>query len=154
MTDTTTDRLQTTGQAMMRYTLVFFFFAFGLYKFTAEEAAAIQPLMANSPIFSWLYALFSVQGASNLIGVVEVVAAVLIALRHWAPRLSAIGSGIAGFALLGTLSFLFTTPDLGPDLQGFLIKDLGLLGIAIWTAGEALRAHGQRLILGGRRIAA
>ena len=138
------DRLQNLGQGIMRYALVLFFVGFGLYKFTAEEAQAIQPLIANSPFFSWLLSLLSVQGASNLIGVVEITAGILIALRRWAPRLSAIGSAITVFALIGTLSFLFTTPGLTPDLQGFLLKDLGLLGIAVWTTAEAWRAHADR----------
>lgn len=136
--------LERSGRIVMRFSLVFFFLAFGLYKFTGEEAAAIQPLMANSPFFSWLYSLFSVQGASNVIGVVEVGAAVLIALRPFSPKASAIGSLITAGALLGTLSFLFTTPGLTGDMQGFLIKDLALLGIALWSAGEALRAARER----------
>ncbi len=49
-----------------------------------------------------------------------------------------------------TLSFLLTTPGvwqpgygfpaLSPSPGQFLAKDLVLLGAAIWTAGEALRA--------------
>ena len=136
--------LSKVGQAILRYSLVFFFLAFGLYKFTTEEAQAIQPLMAHSPFFSWLYGLFSVQGASMVIGIVEITAGLLILLRRWSPRLSAIGSLIAAFALLGTLSFLFTTPGLSSDLQGFLLKDLTLLGAAFWTAGEALTAAKPR----------
>jgi reactive chlorine resistance protein C len=42
------------------------------------------------------------------------------------------------FAL--TLSFLFTTPGLSPEWQGFLMKDLVLLGAAVWTAADSLRA--------------
>lgn len=136
--------LTTVGQAILRYSLVFFFIAFGLYKFTAEEAQAIQPLVENSIFFSWLYDLFSVQGGSIVIGIVEIGAGGLIALRRWRPDLSAIGSLISAFALLGTLSFLFTTPGLSPDLQGFLMKDLTLLGAALWTAGEALAAARTR----------
>ena len=45
-----------------------------------------------------------------------------------------------GMAMLVTLSFLVTTPNQGPDAQGFLIKDFFLLGAAIWSAGEALQA--------------
>ena len=52
-------------------------------KFTAYEAGAIQPLVANSPLMSWLYAIFSVQATSNLIGVAEIAAGVMIALRPW-----------------------------------------------------------------------
>lgn len=138
-------KLLRAGAILLRYSLVFFFVDFGLYKFTAEEALAIQGFMANSPMFSWLYLIFDVQGASNVIGVVEITAGVLIALRHWLPMLSAIGSLIAAFALVCTISFLFTTPGLGPDSQGFLIKDLTLLGAALWTAGEALLAASARV---------
>jgi len=41
---------------------------------------------------------------------------------------------------LTTLSFLITTPNVG-EASGFLLKDLTLLGAAIWTAGEALQAE-------------
>jgi reactive chlorine resistance protein C len=109
-----------------------------LYKFTGEEAQGTQPLMANSPLFSWLYAIFDVRSASNFIGIIEITAGILIAAYHWAPNLSAIGSLMAAFAFLWTRSFLFTTAGINPDMQGFLIKDLTLLGAALWTAGQAL----------------
>lgn len=143
------EKLLRTGAFVLRYSLVFFFVAFGLYKFTAEEAQAIQPLMANSPLFSWLYLIFDVRGASNFIGVFEITAGVLIAMRRWAPKFSAIGSLMAAFALVCTLSFLFTSPGVNPDMQGFLMKDLTLFGAALWTAGEALLAASRR-ISGGR----
>ena len=130
-------RIETAGRIAMRGALVLFFLGFGLYKFTAEEAAAIQPLMANSPFFNWLYSLFSVQGASNVIGVYEVAAAGLIIARPWSPRAALVGSLMIFVALLGTLSFLFTTPGAGADAQGFILKDIGLLAIALWSAGEA-----------------
>ena len=38
-----------------------------------------------------------------------------------------------------TLSFIFTTPNIG-DGAGFLLKDVTLLGTAAWIAGEAWRA--------------
>jgi reactive chlorine resistance protein C len=41
---------------------------------------------------------------------------------------------------LTTLSFLVSTPNVG-EASGFLLKDLTLLGAAIWTAGEALQAE-------------
>jgi uncharacterized membrane protein YkgB len=78
-----------------------------------------------------------------LIGVVELTAALLIATRRWAPRLSAIGSLIAVGTFLVTLSFLVTTPGvLAPDnpIGGFLMKDVLLLGAALFTAAEALDA--------------
>jgi uncharacterized membrane protein YkgB len=128
------------GGIVLRYGLVFFLVGIGLLKFTEAEALTIQPWVANSPFMGWLYALTSVQGVSNLIGVVEVTLGVLLTVRRWWPRLSAIGSLGASVQFLITLSFLFTTPGLSPDTQGFLMKDLMLFGAAVWTAGDALRA--------------
>jgi uncharacterized membrane protein YkgB len=128
------------GAGILRYGLVLLLAGIGLLKFTEAEALAIQPWVAHSPFLGWLYAVTSVQGASNLIGVVEVTLGALLAVHHWWPRLSAAGSLGATIQFLITLSFLFTTPSLSPDAQGFLIKDVMLLGAAVWTAGESLRA--------------
>jgi reactive chlorine resistance protein C len=78
---------------------------------------------------------------------------VLIAVRPVAPRVSAVGSLGAILMFLTTLSFILSTPgvwqpDYGfPFLSGagqFLVKDLILLGAAIWTAGDALEAAAVR----------
>ncbi|MFY9988883.1 MAG: DUF417 family protein, partial [Chthoniobacterales bacterium] len=73
--------------------------------------------------------------------------AILIGLRHWSARASAFGSAAAILMFLTTLSFLFSTPGWEPTLGGFpalsasvgqfLIKDVVLLGAAIWSFGEA-----------------
>jgi uncharacterized membrane protein YkgB len=128
------------GAALLRYGLVAFLLLFGLAKFTPAEAQTIQPWVAYSPFLGWLYALTSVQGGSNLIGVVELITAVLLAVRPWFPRISVVGSFSAMLTFVVTLSFLFTTPDLSPAWQGFLMKDVILLGAAVWTAGDTLRA--------------
>jgi reactive chlorine resistance protein C len=128
------------GGGVLRYGLVLLLLGGGLAKFTEAEALAIQPWVANSPVMGWLYGLASLQGVSNLIGVVEISLAVLLAVGRWWPRLSAVGSVGASVQFLITLSFLFTTPGLSPEIQGFLAKDLILLGAALWTAGESLRA--------------
>jgi hypothetical protein len=44
-------------------------------------------------------------------------------------------------SLVVTLSFLVTTPGLDPALGAFIIKDVTLLGVALWSAGEALAAE-------------
>ena len=133
-------RLAVAGGVVLRCSLVAIFLAFGLLKFTPAEAAAIEPLGAHSPILFWLYRIAPPQTASDVIGVIELALASLISLRRFSPRLSGAGSLGAAFALLTTLSFLVTTPDLNPDFQGFILKDLVLLGAAIWTAGEAFGA--------------
>jgi uncharacterized membrane protein YkgB len=66
---------------VLRYGLVAILLYLGTFKFTGEEAKAIEPLVANSPLFSWLHAVLGTQGISNLIDVVEIVIAALIAAR-------------------------------------------------------------------------
>src|SRR5207302_2983409 len=122
----------------------FFLVGIGLMKFTEFEALAIQPFVANSPLMSWLYGATSVRGAAAIIGVVEVTIGVLLAIRRWWPRLSAIGSLGAIATFVTTVSFLFTTPGLSPDSSGFLMKDVMLLAAAVWTAGDALLAAEAR----------
>lgn len=134
------------GQIVARYSVVLFFLLFGAAKFTPGEAAAIHPLLIHSPFLSWLPALLSQQASSDVIGVVEIALALMMASRRFAPRLSAIGSyGIAA-SLVVTLSFLVTTPQLDPALGGFIVKDLTLLGVALWSAGEALGASAPRSV--------
>jgi reactive chlorine resistance protein C len=134
---------------VMRYGLVLIILWFGLFKFTPSEAQAIQPLVSHSPLLSWLYAVTGVRGASRVIGIVEIAAALLMAARPFSARLSAVGSIAATLMFLTTLSFLATTPGSWGVVDGFfvpanagsfMIKDLLLLGAALWTAGEALAA--------------
>lgn len=141
--------LETLGGLLARYGLVVVIGWIGLMKFTSFEAHGIQPLVANSPLMSWLYGIFSVTTFSALLGVVEVAAAALLAVKPWAPRLSAAGSVIAIGLFVATLSFLFTTPGAFEASEGgfpmlsstgqFLIKDLALLGAAVWSLADALR---------------
>jgi len=126
----------------LRYGLVLVLVLFGLAKFTAAEAEGIKPLVSNSPFVSWMYAVLSAQGASRVIGSIELIAAALIAARPVSARASAIGSALAIGTFLITLSFLFSTPGaLGAThpAHGFLLKDIVLLAAAIATGAEALR---------------
>ena len=141
--------LERTGIALSRYGLAIILLLIGLAKFTPEEAAGIQPLVAHSPLMSWMYAVLSVRGVSNSIGCIELAIAVLLALRPVSARLSFAGSVGAIITFLLTASFLFSTPGAvqwanGISILGaagqFLIKDLALLGIALWTAAEALKS--------------
>jgi uncharacterized membrane protein YkgB len=132
---------QLLGEGIARYSVVLFFLGFGLVKFTAAEAAAIHPLLVHSPFLFWLPRVLDQQLSSDVIGVVEIVLALMVASRFFSPRLCAIGSfGIAA-SLVITLSFLVTTPSLDPALGSFIIKDVTLLGVALWSAGEALAAE-------------
>ena len=84
--------LEKMGIYVSRYGLVVTLLLIGVLKFSAAEAHGIQPLVANSPLMSWLYRVFSLQGVSNLIGTIEIIVASLIALRPFSPKISFIGS--------------------------------------------------------------
>jgi uncharacterized membrane protein YkgB len=144
-------RAEALGRELARYGLVVVVGWIGFMKFTAYEAEGIRPFVANSPLLSGVYGLLSVEGFSALLGVVEVGIAILIAARPFSPRASALGSALAVGMFLTTLSFLITTPGVWePSLGGFpalsaipgqfLIKDLALLGISLWSLGESWKA--------------
>ena len=136
------------GHRVLRYGLALVIGWIGMMKFTGYEAQGIEPLVAHSPLLGWMYRIWTVRQFSDGLGVVEVGIAILIALRPWSRKASAIGSAVAVLMFLTTLSFLFSTPGWEPSLAGFpalsaavgqfLIKDLVLLGAAIWSLGEAL----------------
>ncbi|HMC53901.1 MAG TPA: DUF417 family protein [Gemmatimonadaceae bacterium] len=144
-----TDALDRASGYVLRYGLVLLILWYGVYKFTPTEAKAIEPLLRHSPLLSWLYGVTDVPGASRIIGGIEVIIAALIALRPFNARLSALGSLAAIGMFATTLSFLFTTPGMFKPVDGvivphggggFVIKDLLLLGAAMWCAADALRA--------------
>jgi uncharacterized membrane protein YkgB len=142
--------LERSGAVVLRYGLALILLWIGGLKFTAYEAKDIEPLVSNSPFLSWAYHAFGLQGIAKLLGVTEILFGLLICLRPVNARSSAWGSLGAVVMFLTTLSLLFTTPGvIAPDytfpvLSGhpgqFIAKDLVLLGAALWTAGEALRA--------------
>jgi uncharacterized membrane protein YkgB len=144
-------QVEAVGRELTRYGLVVVVGWIGLMKFTTYEAEGISPFVAHSPLMSWVYGLMSHRGFSAVLGVVELTVAILIAARPFWPRASALGSALAVGMFLTTLSFLVTTPGVWateagafPALSGapgqFLIKDLALLGISLWSLGEAWKA--------------
>src|SRR5260221_14436903 len=76
------------GRQWVRYGLVVVIAWIGALKYSSYEATAIHPLIANSPIMSWFYNILSVRALAATLGTVEIIAAVLIALRFVSPRLS------------------------------------------------------------------
>jgi uncharacterized membrane protein YkgB len=142
-------KLETLGVSITRYGFVAVLLLIGFLKFTTAEAAGIQPMVAHSPLMSWMYVILSVQGVSNLIGTIEIAVAVLLALRPVSAKASFVGSLGSIVTFLLTTSFLLSTPGavqlshglpvLG-DAGQFLIKDVVLLGASFWTAAEALAA--------------
>jgi reactive chlorine resistance protein C len=138
------------GTAIVRYGVAIVIAWIGLLKFTGSEAMRIQQYISHSPFMSWLNGVLSMQALSDVIGTIEIAAAVLIALHVVSPRLGVVGGALGTLLFLSTLSFLFTTPGIGDTAAGgfpalspvgqFLIKDIVLLGATILALGESLTA--------------
>jgi uncharacterized membrane protein YkgB len=140
---------------VLRYGLVLVVFWIGCLKFTAYESKGVFNHASHSPLLAWAYHILNVRDFSRGLGVVEIASASLIAAGPVWPKLSIIGSlgGIGMF--LTTLSFVVTTPGVWQAGYGFpalaaspgqfLVKDVVLLGAAIWTLADSLRcvANGE-----------
>lgn len=143
------DTVTSTGVHALRFSTAIVLGWIGAMKFTAYEAGAIEGLVASSPLTSWLYSVFSVQGAANLIGTAEITTAALIVLGAKFPKAALLGALGALATFLVTASFLFTAPVTEPSLGGFpalsvvpgqfLLKDIVLLAGALFLVGDALK---------------
>ena len=114
----------------------------GGMKFYDFEAKAIVGLVETSPFMSWLYSLFSVQGASNVIGGFDVLFALLLGAGILLNNKKLIiVSGLACLSVfLMTQTFLLSAPNafssstLLARLGQFVIKDLWYVGNLIVIA--------------------
>jgi len=141
-------QVSTLGYRVLRYGLVLVIGWIGTMKFSGYEAMGIDPLVDHSPLMSWMYDFLSVRQFSDGLGFTEIAIALLIALRPWSRKASAAGSLAAVLMFLTTLTFLVSTPGWEPSLGGFpalsanvgqfLIKDVVLLGAALWCLGDSL----------------
>ncbi len=145
----TNGALQAAGRGVVRSALAGSLLWVGALKFYEYEAENIEPMISTSPLFSKVHERLGVRKTARLIGATEMAMGVLIAARPLWPRASAIGSMGATAMFLTTLSFLHTMPGVWQEEHGFpalsmegqfLAKDGVLLGAAMLTAAESLRA--------------
>ena len=142
-------RLEGSGRYIVRYSLILVLVWIGLMKFTAYEATSIESLVNSSPFLSWLYSIFSVRAAAAIIGSIELIAALLLALKPLSARAGIAGGLLASAIFLATLSFLFTVPGWESSLGGFpalsvlpgqfLIKDVLLFAVSLFLLGDAFK---------------
>jgi uncharacterized membrane protein YkgB len=147
-------RLVGAAPLIARYGLVVVLAWFGAMKFTYYESHGVSPLVAHSPFLSWVYHIMSISAFGRVLGTAELVTAALLALRPWYPKASVIGGVLATAFFLGTLSFMVSTPGIGEPTAGgfpvlsadgeFLMKDIALLGLAVWLLTDSLSATRQR----------
>lgn len=152
-------RFESIAAQGLRLGLVLVFFIFSMSKFSAAGAESIAPLVANSPFVSWLNT-FGQEGAARIVGSIELIVAILLAVGLWRPhsRLALAGAAGATLTFVITLSFLLTTPGVvGPEglpfLSGvpgtYVAKDFGLLGGSVVLLAQSLALYRSRRAHGG-----
>jgi reactive chlorine resistance protein C len=134
--------------------LAIIFAWFGGMKFTDYEAQGLVPLVENSPLLGWFYALLSVRGFSNFLGVVELSIGLLIVLRFVNPLFSAAAGLLSAGLFTTTISLMISTPGvIVPELGApaisvapgkFLLKDVGLLAASFWIFVDSLKTVVRR----------
>ena len=138
--------------ALLRWALVLVFLWFGCMKFTSYEAHGNAPLIEHSPIMSWMNVVFGIQGASEVIGVIELSTAAALILGAFMPVASALGAAISTATFLITLTFFASTPGVAEPTAGgfpaisalpgqFLLKDLVLLAASLNLLLASLRLN-------------
>jgi uncharacterized membrane protein YkgB len=144
-----------------RYGLAIVIAWFGAMKFTHYESQGISHWVANSPLLSWAYDIMSIDAFGRLNGSVELIIAVLLALKPWSPKASVLGGiGATTFFVL-TLSFMITTPGVGEASAGgfpvlsadgeFLMKDIANLGLALWLLADSIDATRRQKTIAAKR---
>jgi uncharacterized membrane protein YkgB len=137
---------RTTGSRMslllLRIALIVVFVWFGCMKFTAYEANGNAGLIANSPFMSWMNVAFGVQGASYVIGMIELSTAAALLAGAFIPFFSALGALMSTVTFAITLTFFLSTPGVAEPTAGgfpaisapigqFLLKDLVLFAASL-----------------------
>ncbi|HEY0628763.1 MAG TPA: DUF417 family protein [Sphingomicrobium sp.] len=139
-------RLRQIGRGLALAGVILPLLLIGGMKFTQVEVEALKPIIGGTPWLAWLYPALGFNGASYLIGVIELTAALLLILSPWVRWAAILGAALAACTFAVTCSIMIALPiwepTLGfPALSGggqFLIKDVALLGIALVLLGEAL----------------
>ena len=110
----------------------------GGMKFTLIEAQGIEDLIQTSPFMSWMYRIWDLQTASNLIGVYDLLAVVLLIAAIYNVKLLWIGVLMSLAVFVMTQTFLVTTPGavssstILSTTGHFLIKDLWFIANLIF----------------------
>ncbi|WON76567.1 YkgB family protein [Serratia sp. UGAL515B_01] len=127
---------------LLRWALIVVFVWFGGMKFTHYEALGIAPFIENSIFIGWLHTFFGIQGASYVIGILELLTAASLIIGSFSPIFSALGGIMSSMTYLITITFFFSTPGVAEETAGgfpaisampgqFLLKDIVLLAASL-----------------------
>ena len=105
----------------------------GSYKMTAPGAEGIVPLVAHSPLISWHFKVFGPYIGADLIGITEMLAAILIITGYAQPKAGIIGGLIASLMFFTTSTMFITTPGTVIAVSGIsYMRYMGMLGLFLF----------------------
>jgi uncharacterized membrane protein YkgB len=138
---------------LVRWSMVIIYFFFGYQKWFAYEAHTLIPFIDSSPLMSWMYPIFGVQGASWFLGVSEWLFGALLFLGFWNKKLGILGAAGSCVTFIMTVTIIPFMPDgwaasAGgfPAMQGnvaFLMKDIVLFAVSVYL----LKQDVERVLL-------
>jgi uncharacterized membrane protein YkgB len=108
---------------------------------TNPGAEGIVPLVSNSPLISWHFKVFGPYIGSDIIGLTEITAALLIITGYFKPKAGIIGGIITVVMFFITSTMVITTPGAIIPVKGidymsflglFLFKDIISLGVSFY----------------------
>jgi uncharacterized membrane protein YkgB len=127
---------------LVRASMVIIYFFFGYQKWFGYEAQTLIPFIGSSPLMSWMYPVFGVQGASWFLGVSEWLFGALLFLGFWNKKLGILGALGSCITFIMTITIIPFMPDgwaasAGgfPAMQGnvaFLMKDVVLFAVSVY----------------------
>jgi uncharacterized membrane protein YkgB len=127
---------------VVRASMVIIYFFFGYQKWFAYEAQGLIPFISSSPLMSWMYPVFGIQGASWFLGVSEWLFGALLFLGFWNKKLGILGAAGSCVTFIMTVTIIPFMPDgwaasAGgfPAMTGnvpFLMKDLVLFAVSFY----------------------
>ena len=134
--------------------IVMLFWA-GSFKMTAPGAEGIAALISNSPLTWWQFKVFGPYVVSDLIGLTEWLAAVLIIAGYFRPKAGIVGGLILLVMFFTTSTAILTTPGAiisVPGIHGMrYMSDLGLFlfkdFIALGASFYLISYFGKKAIL-------
>lgn len=127
----------------------------GSYKMTAPGAEGIVPLVSHSPLIWWHFKLFGPYIGSDIIGLTEISAAILLITGYFKPKAGIVGGLIATLMFFITSTMVLSTPGAIIAVPGirfmrymsfiglFLFKDTVSLGVSLYLISH----FGRRAIV-------
>ncbi len=135
------------SQVLFRYGLGIILIWIGIMKFRNSEAFHIDEAISQTIIFKWALKYITVYTFSIIIAWVQIIAGILIMLKHWWPKISVWGGIMAIVIFLGGILVFFTSGIVWENGYGFpeisraghnFLKDFILFGAAAWCISDTL----------------